>query len=133
MDTDKNARLTPKGREAMVRAVVENELSHAVAARHSTPRRRLSPNGLNASASRFGWFAGSVVAAPFIARPNPAGHMRFRRGFAPAALDWQADRRRSRDIAGNREPFLRRLGPQQVCALEPAEPIRRYERESPAS
>ena len=32
MDTHKNARLTPKGREAMVRAVVDGGLSKAVAA-----------------------------------------------------------------------------------------------------
>ena len=33
MDTHKNAPLTPKGREAMVRSVVEEGLSHAAAAR----------------------------------------------------------------------------------------------------
>src|SRR5205823_5546387 len=33
MDTHKNARLTPKGREAMVRAVVDSGLSKAAAAR----------------------------------------------------------------------------------------------------
>jgi len=34
MDTHKNARLTPKGREQMVRAVVDGGLSNAAAARH---------------------------------------------------------------------------------------------------
>jgi transposase-like protein len=40
MDTHKNARLTPKGREEMVRAVVEGGLSHAAAARkfNTTPK-----------------------------------------------------------------------------------------------
>jgi hypothetical protein len=33
MDTHKNAPLTPKGREAMVRSVTENGLSKAAAAR----------------------------------------------------------------------------------------------------
>jgi transposase len=33
MDTHKNAPLTPKGREAMVRSVVEGGLSKAIAAR----------------------------------------------------------------------------------------------------
>jgi transposase-like protein len=33
MDTHKNAPLTPKGREAMVRSVVEGRLSKAAAAR----------------------------------------------------------------------------------------------------
>jgi transposase len=40
MDTHKNARLTPKGREAMVRAVVDDGLSRAEAARrfNTTPK-----------------------------------------------------------------------------------------------
>jgi transposase-like protein len=40
MDTHKNAPLTPKGREAMVRSVTENELSKAAAARqfNTTPK-----------------------------------------------------------------------------------------------
>ena len=40
MDTHKNARLTPKGREQMVRAVVESGLSKAAAARqfNTTPK-----------------------------------------------------------------------------------------------
>src|ERR1700752_1176977 len=40
MDTHKNARLTPKGREAMVRAVVDSGLSKAAAARqfNTTPK-----------------------------------------------------------------------------------------------
>jgi len=38
MDIHKNASLTPKGREAMVRSVVEAGLSKAVAARHTTPK-----------------------------------------------------------------------------------------------
>ena len=40
MDTHKNAALTPKGREMMVRMVVDFELSKAAAARqfHTTPK-----------------------------------------------------------------------------------------------
>jgi len=40
MDTHKNAPLTPKGREAMVRSVTENGLSKAAAARqfNTTPK-----------------------------------------------------------------------------------------------
>ena len=40
MDTHKNARLTPKGRDDMVRAVVEGGMSKAAAARkfNTTPR-----------------------------------------------------------------------------------------------
>ena len=40
MDTHKNARLTPKGREEMVRAVVDRGMSNATAARqfNTTPK-----------------------------------------------------------------------------------------------
>ena len=40
MDVHKNARLTPKGRKAMVRTVVDNALSYTQAARHfhTTPK-----------------------------------------------------------------------------------------------
>ena len=40
MDTHKNARLTPKGREEMVRAVVDRGMSNAAAARqfNTTPK-----------------------------------------------------------------------------------------------
>jgi transposase-like protein len=40
MDTHKNARLTPKGREEMIRAVVDDGLTKAAAARkfNTTPR-----------------------------------------------------------------------------------------------
>jgi transposase-like protein len=40
MDTHKNARLTPKGREEMVRSVVDDRLSQAAAARrfNTTPK-----------------------------------------------------------------------------------------------
>jgi hypothetical protein len=44
MDTHKNARLTPKGREEMVRAVVDCGLTKAAAARqfNTTPKTSLS-------------------------------------------------------------------------------------------
>jgi hypothetical protein len=40
MDTHKNARLTPKGREEMVRAVVDRDMTKAAAARqfNTTPK-----------------------------------------------------------------------------------------------
>ena len=43
MDTHKNARLTPKGREAMVRAVVDGGLSKAAAARKFNTAPKTEP------------------------------------------------------------------------------------------
>jgi transposase-like protein len=63
MDTHKNARLTPKGREAMVRVVVDDGMSIAAAARqfNTTPKtvrkwvdrfRTLGVDGLRDRSSR---------------------------------------------------------------------------------
>ena len=64
MDTHKNARLTPKGREDMVRDVVRGGLTKAAAARqfNTTPKR----------------FARSILETPFIAKPNSARHLHGR-------------------------------------------------------
>jgi hypothetical protein len=45
MDTHKNARLTPKGREEMVRAVVDRGMSSAAAKVWQHQRSRFGPNG----------------------------------------------------------------------------------------
>jgi transposase InsO family protein len=52
-----------------------------------------------------------------------------RRSIAPTALHGQADRRRGRDIIRNRQPHPAPPRSQQLAALEPAEPIRRHERQ----
>ena len=53
------------------------------------------------------------------------------RGFAPAAPNRQANRGRTRSFACHGQSDLRRLGLNRLSALEPAEPVRRYEREHP--
>ncbi len=77
MDIHKNARLTPKGREAMVRAVVDGGLTKAATAReyHTTPKKgwqmgRPLPRG------RGGWFARPLLKTPFVAKPNRPRHSR---------------------------------------------------------
>jgi AraC-like DNA-binding protein len=77
---------------------------------------------------RRGWVAGPFLTTPFIAKPNPGGrvcHCRRQRytgkqiaaevGISPATVS----------------RILRRLGLNRLAALEPAEPIRRYERQHP--
>ena len=104
MDTHKNARLTPKGREEMVRAVVDYGLTKAAAARqYNTTAKTVAKWVKRFREEGVGWFARPILKTSFIARPNPAGHMRRRRGFAPTALHRQADRRRTRRLAGDRQ------------------------------
>ena len=72
MDSRKNARLTPKGRKAMVRAVMDSGLSQAVAARHtSTSRSSVGSTG-------------SAIASPVILgaeqQPGRRLGLRSRRG-----------------------------------------------------
>ena len=133
MDTHKNARSDPERSRGDGAQCVEGGLSHAAAARkfNTTPKtvakwvKRFRTEGVDGLRDRSSRPLSS-------ARPNPSSHMRRSRGFAPAAPHWQADRRRSRHIAGNRQPGLASdWDSTSSRALEPAEPIRRYERENP--
>ena len=104
MDTHKNAPLTPKGREMMVRAFVDRELSKAAAAASSTSLQRPLPNGSNASAPKGSTACVIAHLVLFIAEPNDACHSRGDRGFAAAALHRQADRGRGWRVGGDRQP-----------------------------
>src|SRR5262245_56211902 len=84
MDTHKNARLTPKGREEMVRAVADRGMSTAAACApiqyDPADRRQM---GRSLLCRRRGWLARSILKTPFIAKPNSACHSRRRRKLAP--------------------------------------------------
>src|SRR5438874_4481288 len=111
MNVHKNAPLSPKGREAMVRSVVEGGLSKADAAYqfNTTPKtvakwvkrfRAEGVEGLHDRSSR----------PPFIAKPNPANHVQGRRDVAPAAPHRQANRSRGRSVTGHCQPHPSPLG-----------------------
>ena len=97
-------RLTPKGREAMVRRVVEGGLIEGGAARQFNTTPKTVAKWVERSAPRASMVCGPLLATAFIAKPNVAGRMRGRRGFAPAAPHRRADRRRGRRFAGHRQP-----------------------------
>jgi transposase InsO family protein len=132
MDTHKNARLTPKGREEMVRSVVDGGISYAAAARkfNTTPK----------------------TVAKWVERFRAQGVDGLRdRSSRPLSSDSQTPQatcdavealRRQRYIgkqiarelgisAATVSRILRRRGLNRLSALEPAEPVRRYEREKP--
>jgi len=132
MDTHKNAALTPKGREQMVRAVVEGGLSPADAAEqfNTTPKtvakwvRRFRSEGVDGLCDRSSKPHSSPREIPLTTR-NSVERLRRQRytgqqiakelGISPASVS----------------RILRRLGLNKLSALEPAEPVRRYEREHP--
>lgn len=132
MDVHKNAPLTPKGRERLVRAVLEGGLSYAAAGRqfnvapktvakwvgrfraegleglrdrssrpHSSPSQTAPATRAAVEALRRQRYTGQQIAADL--------------GLSPATVS----------------RILRRLGLNRLSALEPAEPIRRYECERP--
>src|SRR3954463_14913388 len=130
MDTHKNARLTPKGREAMVLAVVEGGLSNAAAARkfNTTPKtvgkwverfRQEGVNGLRDRSSRplsspDQTPAATCAAVAALRRQRYTGkHIAAEVALSPAPVS----------------RFLRLLGLNRLRALDRAEPVRRYERE----
>jgi len=132
MDTHKNAPLTPKGREAMVRSVIEGGLSPAAAARqfNVTPKtvakwvarfRAEGVDGLRDRSSRPHSLPGQTPAAACavveaLRRQRYTGRqIAVEVGISPATVS----------------RILRRLGLNRLSALEPAEPVRRYEREHP--
>jgi transposase InsO family protein len=132
MDTHQNAPLTPKGREAMVRCVIEGGLSNAAAACqfNTTPKtvakwvkrfRAEGVDGLRDRSSRPLSLPSQTAPATCAAvealrrQRYTAKQIALEVGVSPATVS----------------RILRRLGLNKLSALEPAEPVRRYERENP--
>jgi transposase len=132
MDTHKNALLTPKGREKMVGTVVDCRLSKAAAAGqfNITPKtvakwvKRFRAEGVDGLRDR----SSRPLSSPSQTAPATAAAIEALRrqrytakriaaeiGVSPAAVS----------------RILRRLGLNRLSALQPAEPVRRYEREKP--
>ena len=132
MNTHKNACLTAKGREQMVRAVVENGITKVTAARQFNTTwktvdkwverfRSDGVEGLHDRSSR----PHSLPSQTPPATCTMVENLRRERwtgeqianevGVSPATVS----------------RILRRLGLNLLSSLEPAEPVRRYERETP--
>jgi transposase InsO family protein len=132
MDIHKNAPLTPKGRERMVRTVVDHGLTQAAAARqfHTTAKtvgkwvkrfKEEGVEGLRDRSSRPLSSSGQTpqaacAAVEVLRRQRHTGQQIANElGLSPATVS----------------RILRRLGLNRLAALEPAVPVRRYERERP--
>jgi transposase InsO family protein len=132
MNVHKNAPLTPKGREAMARSVVEGGLSRADAAYqfNTTPKtvakweKRFRAEGVEGMHDRSSKPHSSPSQTPpatctaieTLRRQRHTGNqIAVEVGVSPATVS----------------RVLRRLGLNRIRDLEPAEPERRYERENP--
>jgi transposase len=132
MDTHKNAPLTPKGREMMVRAVIDCGLRKAVAARqfNTTPKtvgkwverfRAQGVDGLKDRSSR-------PLSSPSQTAPAACATVEALRRRRYTAKQIAAEVGVSPATVSR---ILRRFGLNKLSTLEPAEPIRRYERDNP--
>ena len=132
MNVHKNAPLTPKGREAMARSVVEGGLSQADAAYqfNTTPKtvakwvKRFRAEGAEGMRDRSSRPLSSPSQIPPATRAVVERLRRQRHTGKQIAAEVKVSRATVSRI-------LRRLGLSRIRDLEPAEPVRRYEREHP--
>jgi transposase InsO family protein len=132
MDTHKNAPLTPRGREAMVRSVVEGGLSKAAAARryNTTPKtvgkwvRRFKEEGVEGLRDRSSRPLSSPTQTPQATCAAVEALRRQRCSGKQIAAELAIS-------PATVSRILQRLGLNRLSALEPAEPVRRYERQRP--
>ncbi len=132
MDTHKNAPLTPKGREAMVRSVIEGGLSKAAAARqfNTTPKtvakwvERFRAGGVDGLRDR----SSRPLSLPSQTAVATCAVIEALRRQRHTGKQIAAEVSVS---AATVSRILRRLGLNRMRDLEPAEPVRRYEREHP--
>jgi transposase InsO family protein len=132
MNSHKNARLTPKGREAMVRSVLEGGLSKADAAYqfNTTPKtvakwvNRFRAEGVDGLRDR----SSRPLSLPGQTAPATCAVIealrRQRHTGKQIALEVGVS-------AATVSRVLRRLGLNRMRDLEPVEPVRRYERATP--
>ena len=132
MDIHKNARLTPKGREAMVRAVVDYGLTKAAAARqfNTTAKtvakwvERFRAEGVDGLQDR----SSKPLSSPGQTAPATCAAVETLRRLRYTGTQIASELGIS---AATVSRILRRLGLNRLSALEPAEPVRRYERDKP--
>jgi transposase InsO family protein len=132
MDVHKNAPLTPKGREAMVRSVTEDGLSKAAAARqfNTTPKtvakwvERFRAEGVGGLRDR----CSRPLSLPSQTAPATCAVVEALRRQRHTGKQIAAEVGVSPATVSR---ILRRLGLNRMRDLEPAEPVRRYEREKP--
>jgi transposase InsO family protein len=132
MNSHKNAPLTPKGREAMVRSVTEGGLSAAVAAlRFNTTAKTVAK-----------WVKRFRAEGVEGLRDRSSRPLSLPSQTAPATCAIVEALRRQRHTGkqiaaevgvspATVSRILRRLGLNRIRDLEPAEPVRRYERATP--
>jgi transposase InsO family protein len=132
MNVHENARLTPKGREAMVRTVVENHMTKAAAARqfNTTPKTvakwvtRFREGGVDGLRDRSSAPHSSPSQTPVATRDiaEALRRERYTQQFIASQLDLSL---------ATVSRILNARGCGRLTAIEPQEPRPRYERDTP--
>jgi transposase InsO family protein len=131
MDMHKNARLTPLGRERMVKMVLGGQTPQAVSEavgvcprtvrKWVTRYREEGPPGLQDRSSR----------PKRLHQPTPQAVVEQIEALRRQRLTGKAIAAATGVSSATVSRVLRRLGLNRLSALEPAQPVRRYEREHP--
>lgn len=131
MNIHKNARLTPLGREHLVRAVLSGQTAEAAARAAGISARtagkwvaRFMAEGINGLTDR--------SSRPHrVYRPTPAAIVEQVEALRRQRFTGQQIATGLGISAATVSRLLKRLGLNRIAALEPAEPPRRYERQQP--
>ena len=132
MNIHKNARLTPRGRELLVRQIVSGQTPEAAARAAG-----VCPRTARKWVARF-LAEGVEGLQDRSSRPHRLYRSRRRLRSSSRSRRLRRQRWTGKQIAAELgispatvSRILKRLGLNRIAALEPAEPIRRYEREKP--
>ena len=129
MNVHKNARLTPRGREWIVAGCKRADAEGRRRSRRRLPADSSQMGGAISPSEGLARIAGSQLATPSAASAD-AGCHREDRASAPPALTGKEIAAETGVSPATVSRILRRLGLNKLQRLEPAEPVRRYERET---
>ncbi len=142
MNIHKNARLTPLGRERLVRLIESGQTPQAAArAAGVCPQAAARAAGVCPQTARKWWKRFRAEGVAGLQDRSSRPHRLNRPTPEPIVAQIEALRRQrwtGQQIAAQTgvspatvSRILKRLGLNRIAALEPAEPVRRYERETP--
>ena len=131
MDIHKNARLTPHGRERMVKMVLSGQTPQAVSKAVGVCRRTVAKWVERYERGGLAELQDRSSRPKRLHRPTPAAVVERIEVLRRQRLTGQAIAAETGVSPATVSRVLKRLGLNRLSALDPAEPVRRYERERP--
>ena len=131
MDIHKNARLTPRGRERMVNMVLSGQTPKAVSEAVGVCPRTVQKWVKRFTSEGSAGLQDRSSRPRQLYRPTPQPVIDRIEALRRQRLTGQAIAAQTGVSAATVSRVLKRLGLNKLSALEPAEPVRRYERERP--